>query len=696
MTVMDLTLHPLHAGHPGRAMVRMPMDQMAALGLHPGDCVALQAGRTTHARVMPAPQGSAGIEVSSELAQNMEGRSGAAAQARRADLQLLRSALIKVTGASDARPQDLAETLFDLPLTEGDHLAVRLPMGREIHLEVMSLDPAPAGLFGAQTLLSLAAKPGRQAEYDSIGGMEAEIARVHEMVAVPLLRPDLFERLGVAAPRGGLFTGPPGSGKTLLARAIAARTSAAFFQINGPEILSKHYGESEAALRTIFEAAEREAPSIIFVDEIDAIAPRRDALSGEKQVERRVVAQLLTLMDGLVERGRIVVMAATNLPDSLDPALRRPGRFDREISFGAPDKDQREAILKVHLRHAPLAQDVTLAEIAAETKGYLGADLAAVAREASLAALDRVVASAGGEAHVDAGDLMITQADLLSGVRQTSPSPLRDTTVESPEVTFAGIGGMDGVKEDLTEAVLWPLQHGEACAVLGITPAAGVLMTGPPGSGKTLFARAMAAESGMNFIPVRPARILSQFLGEAERAIAEIFTKARQCAPCLIFFDELDTLAPRRGRADATQDRLIAQLLTELDGLVRNHDIAVLAATNRASAIDPALTRPGRFDVIVTLPLPDHASRMAILEVHTRRMPLAQDVDLDALAVHTEGMSGADLAALVGAASRHAVKRSHGAADKVMLQKEDFPHASRQYIPAQQARNDDYVSGEDA
>lgn len=693
MSQADLTLEVTPTEHPGRALVRMPMDRMSQLGLHPGDCVALHVGRTTHARVMPSAQGDVGVETSAETAQNMRGSFGSAATAQFANLQVLHSALIKVQGSNDVRSDDLAEALFDLPLTEGDVLSVTLTMGREVVVEVVTLHHAPAGVFGAQTLLTITAAPPPSAGHNSIGGMEREIAQVHEMVAVPLLRPELFERLGVPAPRGVLFTGPPGSGKTLLARAVAAQTSAAFFQINGPEIVSKHYGESEAALRAVFDTAAKDTPAIIFIDEIDAIAPRRDTLSGEKQVERRVVAQLLTLMDGLSERGRVIVMAATNLPDSLDPALRRPGRFDREIGFGPPDAPQREAILRVHLREAPLAPDVALAEVAAETQGYVGADLAAVAREGSLAALDRVVTQAGGEQRVDPENLFITQTDLLRGVAATSPSVLRDTTVESPRVTFDDVGGMEGVKDALTEAVLWPLEHRAAYAELGLSPAAGILMTGPPGSGKTLLARAMAAQGGMNFIPVRPARILSQFLGDAERAIAEIFSKARQAAPCLIFFDELDALAPRRGRGDATQDRLVAQLLTEMDGLVRNANVVVLAATNRAASIDPALTRAGRFDVIIQIPLPDFATRRAILQVHCTPLPLNPDLDLEVWAARAEGMSGADLAALVGAAARHALRRKLSEKqDTPTVEGEDFKHAFEGMAQAQKARREDFIT----
>ncbi|MCK0094099.1 AAA family ATPase [Yoonia sp. F2084L] len=637
-------------------MVRIPMDKLQTLSLQSGDTVAVSGTRTTHARVMPAPRGSDQIETTEELAQNAGGSWADKVTVSAAALIPLSTVLVKLSGTTTSDVQDLSETLYDLPLTLGDVIKVTLPMGRTAQIEVLALDPSPAGLFNEKTSLSLSEKPTASNDYDDVGGLTEQIARVHEMVAVPLLRPELFTRLGVSAPRGVLFTGPPGSGKTLLARSIAAKTSAAFFQISGPEIVSKHYGESEAALRKVFDAAQKDAPAIIFIDEIDAIAPKRESLSGEKQVERRIVAQLLTLMDGLSERGRIILMAATNLPDSLDPALRRPGRFDREIGFGPPDKAQRHEILAIHLRDAPLDPHVDLDAIAQDSHGYVGADLAALAREASLAALDRAVTKAGGEDKLRIDELFITQEDLKQGLAATSPSILRDTFVETPVVSFADVGGLQSVKDALTEAVIWPQQHKDSFARLNLNPVAGVLMSGPPGSGKTLLARALATESGMNFIPVRPGRIMSQFLGDAERAVADIFAKARQSAPCVIFFDELDALAPRRTGKDAVLDRIVAQLLTELDGLSRNTDVIVLAATNRAAAIDPALTRPGRFDIIVPIPLPDADARHAILQVHCNTLPLAPDVDLDQIVRNTEGTSGATLAALTKSAARSALR----------------------------------------
>ena len=685
---------PLKLGEgSGRALAKIPFDLMGALGVHPGDCVSVTAAKTSHARVMPAQRGGQHMEVSADLFANLNLCEGQEVAVAAAALRPAQTVLLQLDVPGDASAQDLAEALDDLPLTVGDRLSLTLRLGRQVQAEVLSVEPERVGIFTEKTALTLAAEPQAAQTYAGIGGMQAEIARVHDMVVTPLLRPDLFARLGVPAPRGVLFTGPPGCGKTLLARSIAARTSAAFFQINGPEIVSKHYGESEAALRAVFEAAEKAAPAIVFIDEIDAIAPSRAQLSGEKQVERRVVAQLLTLMDGLSARGQVIVMAATNLPDAIDPALRRPGRFDREVGFTPPDAAQRAAILGVHLAAAPLAGDVVLAEIAAATHGYVGADLAAVAREASLAALDRTMAAAAHEQDVRAEDLHITQSDLLKGVALTGPSALRSLAVTLPEVTFDDIGGLKPVKTTLREAVLWPLAHREACRSLGLTPAAGVLLSGPPGTGKTLIAQAVAAESGMNFIPVRPSVILSQFLGDAERAIADVFAKARHAAPCLIFLDELDTLAPRRGSSGAAQDRLVAQLLTEMDGLAQNADVVVLAATNRAAAIDPALTRPGRFDLVVPIPLPDATARHAILQVHCRKRPLAPGTDLIRIAAACDGASGADLAGVVVTADRHALRRTLAAPDAPLeIGMADFDAACRDRLVWAEARESDFIT----
>ncbi|MEO0915902.1 MAG: AAA family ATPase [Pseudomonadota bacterium] len=657
MTQIELGFRLSPSADNGRALIKLPSDVMDKLDLVPGDAVRVGVTGETHCRAVRTE--GKDVELDRATATRIGAKTGGTVSISQAQLSPLTSAIVAVEAEGGrVRSEDLKEALFDLPLTPGDCLDLTLPVGGKSRVTVNETIPSPAGFLRSDTILSIAGTPSPGAEFEEIGGMEEEIARVHEMVAMPLNRPELFERLGVQPPKGVLFTGPPGSGKTLLARAVAARTSAAFFQINGPEIVSKHYGDSEAALRQVFDAASRKAPAIIFIDEIDAVAPRRDVLSGEKQVERRVVAQLLTLLDGMADRGRVVVMAATNLPDSIDPALRRPGRLEREITFRPPNRAQRRDILAVHLRDAPLAADTDLDAVADASHGFVGADLAALAREAALAALAREVANSGGEEHVDANALRIQARDLDAGLAKTRPALLRDTVVESPAVRWNDIGGHDDVKTALSEAAIWPVKHRDAFRRMRVATAKGILLSGPPGSGKTLLARALAGESGLNFVGVRPTRVLSQFLGEAERAVAELFAKARHAAPSLLFFDEFDALARRRSGQDAVLDRVVAQLLVEMDGLVSNEDVVVLAATNRPAAIDPALLRPGRIDQILSVPHPDAAGREAILRVHLANRPVCETVDLPGLAAMTSGMSGAGLAAAVQAAARRALRRA--------------------------------------
>lgn len=673
-----------------RGIARMAPQDMAEAGLSAGATVRLHAGRAAYARVVPAAIGSGTIAVDPATAQNCAAAEGERVTVETVALAPLDRLLLRVEGAA-ARPADLLDALFDMALGQGDRLSVALPNGRRADLTVLSAGGEVAGLVGDRTQIALESPPDLIEGYERIGGMARQIAAVHEMIAAPLLRPEIFARLGVPAPRGVLFCGPPGSGKTLLARTVARQTGAAFFQIDGPEILSKHYGESEAALRQVFEAAGRSQPAIIFIDELDSLAPRRDALSAEKQVERRVVAQLLTLMDGMADRGRVVVMAATNLPDSIDPALRRPGRFDREIAFLPPTDAERREILAVHLADAPLAPDVDLDRIAGAARGYVGADLAALAREAAMAALARSVRAAGSEAAVRIEEIHVTQADLDLGLARTGPSLLRGAGSAVTPLAWGDVGGMEEAKAALRRAVEWPGRHRAAMAALRISAPRGILLTGAPGAGKTMLARALAGEAAMNFVPVRPPDIVSHLMGDAERAVMALFDRARHAAPSLLFFDEFDALAPRRGTAGALFDRIVAQLLVEIDGIFAGEGVTILAATNRAAAIDPAILRPGRIDLVIDLPRPDTAGREAILTVHLRNRPCAADVDIADLARKTGGASGADLADIVSRAAWTALERSVATGEAPQIVATDLAQALAARALRRQAETGDHI-----
>ena len=483
--------------------------------------------------------------------------------------------------------------------------------------------------------------------YEDIGGLHEEVKKVREMVELPLKHPEIFERLGIEAPKGVLLHGAPGTGKTLLAKAVANETNSHFILINGPEIMSKYYGQSEENLRKRFEEAEKNAPSIVFIDEIDAIASKREEIKGE--VERRVVAQLLALMDGLKSRGKVVVIAATNVPNILDPALRRPGRFDREIEIGVPGKEGRLNILKIHTRNMPLGKKVNLKELANITHGFVGADLAALAKEAAMIVLRKIFPDLKLQEEEPISKeilekLRITQKDFKEALKVVRPSALREVLVEIPNIKWIDIGGLQDVKQELIEAVEWPLKHPESFSRLGVKPPKGILLYGAPGTGKTLLAKAVANESQANFILVKGPELLSKWVGESEKAVREIFKKARQVSPCIIFFDEIDSLAPRRG-ADSdshVSERVVNQMLTEIDGLEEMHDVVIIAATNRPDIVDTALLRPGRFDRMILTSVPDEKTRLEVFKVHTAGMPL-KDINLENLAKKTEGYAGSDI-----------------------------------------------------
>jgi transitional endoplasmic reticulum ATPase len=629
---------------------------MAHLGLLPGDCVRLTARTSTHARVLPDPAGEQRIATDSIVAANIGAVWGDHATVVPATLPALdRMTLRGRTRAAGFGPDP---DLVGMAVSVGDRLQLaKGGVPGDAHT-VLDLAPAPAGLVHGRTRIDWSEAARATGSLRGVGGLSQQIARVLELVELPLDRPDLFAALGITPPRGLLFVGPPGTGKTLVARAIADRTRATFFEIAATEILSKHYGESEAALRKLFDEAARKAPAILFIDEIDAIAPRREGLSAEKQVERRIVGQLLALMDGLGPRGHVIVIAATNLPDALDPALRRPGRFDREIVFGSPDAADRAEILSVHLAGSPLAADVDLAALALRAHGFTGADLSALAVEGAMAALARATAEAGSPAAVQPEGLAITQADLDAALDRLSPSTLRGVATGDEGPGWDDIGGLDREKAALAQSVIWPISHRALARSLRVELPRGILMAGPPGTGKTMLARALARESGLTMVAVSAGDLLSPHLGEVERAIADLFRRLRASAPCLLFLDEIDALAPRRGSSDAAFDRIVAQLLTELDGLRSAVDLVVVAATNRPEAVDAAIRRAGRLDLILPFGPPDSAARAQIIAVHLRDRPVDPAVDVAGLAARTEGWSGADLAALAGDAARLAFERA--------------------------------------
>ena len=555
-------------------------------------------------------------------------------------------------------------------VTKGDSIELNI-MGRRINLVVTSYSPpSNAVVINDSTQIKISEKPVKEEmkipriTYEDIGGLKEEIKMVREMIELPLKHPEIFERLGIEAPKGVLLHGPPGTGKTLLAKAVANETNANFYSLSGPEIMSKYYGESEENLRKIFKEATENAPSIIFIDEIDSIAPKREEARGE--VERRIVAQLLALMDGLEERGKVVVIGATNRVNAIDPALRRPGRFDREIEIGIPDKKGRKEILEIHTRGMPLANDVDLNKIADMTHGYSGADLAALCKEAAIRALRRILPEIDLETDKVPAEILnkieVTDKDFYNAFKSMGPSALREVIIESPQVRWDDIGGLEEAKQKLREAVEWPLKYGDIFHQMDANPPKGILLYGPPGTGKTLLAKAVATESEANFISVKGPEFLSKWVGESEKAVRETFRKARQASPAIIFFDEIDAIAPARGGAADSHvtERVISQILTELDGLEELRDVTVIAATNRPDIIDPALLRPGRFDRLIYIPPPDKEARKEIFRIHTKKKPLASDVSLDELAEKTEDYTGADIASLCNEAVMSAIREYIG------------------------------------
>jgi transitional endoplasmic reticulum ATPase len=655
----------------GRGIVRMDPADFQLIGVEVGDVVAITGKRETVAKVLPAymeDRGQRLIRLDGIARENAQVGIDEKVVVARCDFQQAEKIVVApltLMRSYDARY--IGSLLEGLPLVEGDLVRARLIGSRTQDFKVVSTRPAGVVMIHSKTAIEVEQKrePGEgksRISYEDIGGLGKEIRRIREMIELPLKYPQIFERLGIDPPKGVLLHGPPGCGKTLIARAVANETDAFFRTISGPEIMHKFYGESEANLRKIFDEASARAPSIIFLDEIDAIAPKREEMGGEKQVEKRVVAQLLALLDGLSSRGQVIVIGATNIPNVLDPALRRPGRFDREIEIGIPDKNGRLEILNVHTRGMPLAEDVDLIRLSEITHGFVGADLEALSREAAMATLRKIFPRIDFELEEVPYDtlmqLQVGMDDFREALKEVEPSAIREVFTEVPDVKWNDVGGLEDVKRVLKETIEWPLKYDDLFKQAGTTPSKGILLYGPPGSGKTLLAKAVASESGVNFISVKGPELMSKWVGESEKGVREVFKKAKQASPCIIFFDEIDGIVPRRGSdvASHVADRVISQFLTELDGIEELKGIVVLAATNRLDMIDPALLRAGRFDFHLEIPAPDRETRIEILKIHTRKMPLSGDVDLAGLADASADLVGADLEAVCRKAAMKAIR----------------------------------------
>jgi len=552
--------------------------------------------------------------------------------------------------------------------TTGDSISLNTQMGGRVQFIITNTKPSKPVIVTEETIFKLGAMTKAvdssvpRITYDELGGLKREVLKIREMVELPMRHPELFEKIGVDAPKGVLLYGPPGTGKTLLAKAVAGETNAHFISLSGPEIMGKHYGESEERIREIFSQAEENAPSIIFIDEIDSIAPKRDEVSGE--LEKRIVSQLLTLMDGMKSRGKVVVIAATNRPDSIDPALRRPGRFDREIEIGIPDEEGRFEILSIHTRGMPIEEKVDLKQISKITHGFVGADLEVLAKEAAMRALRRILPEIDLDEEKISSEILqriqITGEDFREALKEVRPSALREVQVQIPNVSWDDVGGLDELKEELREAIEWPIKYKDAYDYVNVETPKGILLHGPPGTGKTLIAKALAKMTESNFISIKGPELLSKWVGESEKGVREIFRKARQAAPCIIFLDEVDALVPRRGSGGSDShvtENVVSQILTEIDGLEELHNVLIIGATNRLDIVDEALLRPGRFDRIIEVPNPDAKGRKHIFEIHTKKKPLESNLDITKLVEITDGFSGAEIAAIANRAALAALKR---------------------------------------
>jgi transitional endoplasmic reticulum ATPase len=690
----------------GRGIARIDPNDMKKMGVETGDVIQIIGKKKTAAKVMPAypeNRGKGLIQIDGIIRNNAF--IGIDDNVHIKKIQAEKAEKIVLAPLEQDQPwlkgnkygEQVRRLLEGLPLVEGDRVRLSL-LGTSVSFVITRLKPKSTAVMVYPTteitIEKKAIENGRRVgvTYEDVGGLNEQIQRIREMIELPLRHPEVFDRLGIEPPKGVLLHGPPGTGKTLIAKAVANETFATFISLSGAEIHGKYYGESEARVREIFTEAEKHKPCVIFIDEIDAIAPKREDVHGE--VEKRVVSQLLALMDGLEPRGQIVVIGATNRPNALDPALRRGGRFDREIEVGIPNRDGRFEILQIHTRGMPLTEDVNLQKLADLTHAFSGADISELCKEAAMKGLRRVLPEIDLEADYIPievlNKLVVTMEDFLDALRFVEPSAMREVLIETPNVTWNDVGGLQEVKQALREAIEWPLKYPEVFKEAGANSPKGMLLHGPPGSGKTLLAKAVAHESEYNFINIKGPQLMSKFVGESEKGVRETFKRAKQTAPCIIFFDEIDALAPARGSGitdSHVSERVISQLLTEMDGLEELHGIIVLAATNRMDLIDPALLRTGRFDQILHVPPPDEEARLEIFKIHTRKNPLAKDVSFPELVAETEGCAGSDIEAICREATMMAIRKflnvhgkrekAKGKPSKLKVTMKDFRKASK-------------------
>ena len=667
--MIALKIKEMPQQHVGRGRAIISPEILRKNNWSSGQIVRLACGKITHVKVWPggAPDCSAqDILIDGTTRQNLDAGIGDRVQVSPAEaapaqhITLSPTQKVRISGLQEYMSYNYLNHVF----TQRDAVSLSVQPSNRIQFLITSTIPAGPVIVTQDTEFKLGHPVDTsvpRVTYDDLGGLKNEVKKIREMVELPIRHPEIFEEVGIDAPKGVLLYGPPGTGKTLLAKAVAGETNSSFITLSGPEIMGKHYGESEERIRDIFQQAQESAPSIVFIDEIDSIAPKRDEVSGE--VEKRMVSQLLTCMDGIKSRGKLVVIAATNRPDSIDPALRRPGRFDREIEIGIPDADSRQQILQIHTRGMPLDAKVNLEELARVTHGFVGADLEALSREAAMIALRRILPDIDSESERIPPETLckirISPRDIEHALREVRPSALREVLVETPKVSWDQVGGLEDLKAELRESIEWPLLHREAFAQAGLKAPKGILLYGPPGTGKTLLAKAVATMTESNFITIKGPELLSKWVGESEKRVREVFRKARQAAPCIIFFDEIDALTPVRGGDAGSQvtENVVSQILTEIDGLEELHDVMIIGATNRPDIMDPALLRPGRFDRIIEVPKPDTEAALQILQIHTRNKPLADNVDLARIAESAAGLSGAELESVADRAAFAALRR---------------------------------------